>query len=302
MTTGLIFDIKKYALHDGPGIRTTVFFKGCPLRCLWCHNPEGQSPFQELYIRSERCLETCHLCLEQCPQAAVMKTGQIVHVDRRKCRVCGTCASICPSEAMVLVGKRVTAEEVLEDVFRDEPFFRQSGGGVTFSGGEPLLQASFLNDLLEGCRRLGLSTALDTSVYAPWPMLDAVRKNVDLILYDLKVMENERHKILTGVPNLVIRENLRRLVECRSRIVVRLPLVAGLNDGADQIRAAAEWLSGMGGIERVDLLSYHALGTDKSRRLDRPGCPGDFAPPSRQDLERIRNMILDFGLAVGLGG
>jgi len=302
MMTGIIFDIKRYALHDGPGIRTTVFIKGCPLRCVWCHNPEGQSPFQELLVRPDRCLEECDLCLEECPETAVSKVQNIVRIDRRKCRVCGTCAAGCPSEALAIVGRRVTVAEVAEDIFRDEPFFRQSGGGVTFSGGEPLMQVRFLSGVLDACRLRGIHTAVDTSGHVPWTSLDGIRQKVDLFLYDLKMMDDSRHRDLTGVSNAVILENLRRLVRYGSRVVARLPLLKGVNDGADHVEAAAEWLSALGGIERVDLLSYHALGRDKAVRLSRPGMPADFLPPTRRDLERIKKRIQAFGLEVRLGG
>ncbi|MBN2199474.1 MAG: glycyl-radical enzyme activating protein [Candidatus Aminicenantes bacterium] len=302
MITGVIFDIKRYALHDGPGIRTTVFLKGCPLRCVWCHNPEGQSPCQELLVRPERCLEECDLCLQTCPETAVSKTGNIIRVDRRKCRVCGTCAAGCPAEALAIVGRRVTVDEVIEDIERDDPFYRQSGGGATFSGGEPLMQADFLSGLLDACRSRGIHTAVDTSGYVPWPSLDGIREKVDLFLYDLKMMDDDRHREWTGVSNAVILENLKRLVRVGSRVVARLPLIKGINDGPDHVEAAAAWLSALGGIERVDLLSYHALGGDKAVRLSRPGPSDDFLPPSQRDLERIKKRIQTFGLDVRLGG
>ncbi|MBM3296467.1 MAG: glycyl-radical enzyme activating protein [Candidatus Aminicenantes bacterium] len=302
MKTGVVFDIKRYALHDGPGIRTTVFFKGCPLRCVWCHNPEGQSPFPELLVRPARCLEACHLCLETCPETAALKVQNVVRVDRRRCRVCGSCADSCPSEALALVGRRLSVEEAAEEIFRDEPFFRQSGGGVTFSGGEPLMQAEFLAELLRACRSRGVHTAVDTSGHVPWMSLESIREDVGLFLYDLKMMDDRRHRELTGVTNAVILENLVRLVRSGSRVVVRLPLLKGVNDGPDHVEAAAQRLSRLGGIERVDLLSYHALGRDKYGRLSRPEWAADFFPPTPGDLERIKKRIQAFGLEVRLGG
>jgi len=302
MVSGVVFDIKRYALHDGPGIRTTVFFKGCPLRCWWCHNPEGQSPFPELMVKPGRCLSDCHLCLEHCPQAAISKSGHLLRVDRGKCRVCGTCAEACPAEAVLLAGRRLTTEQAASEIFKDEVFHRQSGGGVTFSGGEPLMQASFLEELLEECRRRDIPAALDTSGHVPWPALESVRAKVHLFLYDLKMMDEEKHRELTGVTNLIILENLKRLVRGGSRVVVRLPLVKNLNDGGDHVEAAAEFLRALGGVERVDLLSYHALGRSKYERLDRPRPAPEFAAPSPQEMERIKARIRAYGLEVRTGG
>jgi pyruvate formate lyase activating enzyme len=302
MISGVFFDIKRYALHDGPGIRTTVFFKGCPLRCLWCHNPEGQAPFQELMVKPSRCLSDCHLCLERCPEAAVSKSGHILRLDRRKCRTCGACAEACPAEAMLLVGRQLTTAQAADEIFKDETFHRQSGGGVTFSGGEPLMQASFLEALLEDCRRRDIHATVDTSGHVPWPALDSVRPKVQLFLYDLKMMDEKRHKELTGVTNLIILENLKRLVQGGSRVIVRLPLIKNLNDGGDHIEAAAEFLRGLGGVERVDLLSYHALGRSKYERLDRLQPATEFRAPSPQELEQIKVRIQAYGLEVRTGG
>ncbi len=301
MVSGVLFDIKRYALHDGPGIRTTVFFKGCPLRCVWCHNPEGQSPFSELMVKPSRCLADCHLCLERCPQAAISKSGHLLRVDRRKCKTCGDCAEACPAEALLLAGRRLTAAQAAVEIFKDEAFYRQSGGGVTFSGGEPLMQASFLEELLEECRRRDISAALDTSGHVPWPTLESVRAKVDLFLYDLKMMDAEKHRELTGFTNLVILENLKRLVQGGSRVIVRLPLIKGLNDGRNHIEAAGDFLSGLKGVERVDLLSFHALGYSKYARLGRPHPRPEFEAPSTQDMERIKTRIQAFGLEVRTG-
>ena len=301
MVDGVLFDVKRYALHDGPGIRTTVFFKGCPLRCLWCHNPEGQSPFLELMVRPSRCLSDCHLCLERCPEAAISKSGHFLRLDRRKCQTCGDCAEACPAEALLLAGRKLTVPQAAAEIFKDEAFHRQSGGGVTFSGGEPLMQASFLEGLLEECRRRDIHSALDTSGHVPWPTLESVRSKVDLFLYDLKMMDVEKHRELTGVTNLVILENLKRLVQEGSRVIVRLPLVKGLNDGRDHIEAAGEYLRGLNGVERVDLLSYHALGRSKYERLDRPQPGPGFEAPSPRDMEGIKARIQAFGLEVRTG-
>jgi pyruvate formate lyase activating enzyme len=298
MMTGVLFDIKRYALHDGPGIRTTVFFKGCPLRCVWCHNPEGQAPFQELLVNPSRCLADCHLCLECCPEAAVSKSGHLLRLDRRKCSTCGACAEVCPTEAIILAGRQLTPAQAAAEIFRDEAFHRQSGGGVTFSGGEPLMQASFLEALLEDCRLRDIHTTVDTSGHVPWPALDSIRPKVQLFLYDLKMMDERRHQELTGVSNLIILENLKRLVQSGSRIIVRLPIIKNLNDGRDHIEPVAEFLRELGGVERVDLLSYHALGRSKYERLDRRQPASEFSAPSPREMEQIKVRIQAYGLEV----
>jgi pyruvate formate lyase activating enzyme len=208
LTTGIVFDIKKFSIHDGPGIRTTIFFKGCPLRCWWCHNPEGLTPEPELMIRANRCIR-CDACLDVCPHGAISRDGDKVFTDVAKCLRCGTCVAACYAEARQIVGQEMAAAQVMAEIERDVPFYDESGGGATFSGGEPLLQPDFLCELLSACRARGIHTAVDTCGFAPWEVLDSVRKYVDLFLYDLKLMDEARHRAFTGVSNALILSNLR---------------------------------------------------------------------------------------------
>ncbi len=208
---GIIFDIKKFAVHDGPGIRSTVFFKGCPLRCLWCHNPEGISAAAEVMVFTQRCLASCRICVRACPQKALARIGGRIVLKRDRCRACGLCAEACPAEALRLVGKKVGAGSVLTELAKDSPFYRNSNGGVTFSGGEPLQQPEFLHALLLAAKEQGWHTAVDTCGHAPFSAFAKIMPLVDLFLYDLKCIDPLWHRRLTGVSNALILENLSRL-------------------------------------------------------------------------------------------
>jgi pyruvate formate lyase activating enzyme len=215
--SGTIFDIKKYSINDGPGIRTTIFFSGCPLSCLWCHNPESQSLDPELLYRSRRCL-LCGECIKACPEGATSldKDSASIITDRQKCTRCQTCVTTCYSGAREFPGRQMTVREVMADIEREIPFYDESRGGATFSGGEPLMQPTFLSALLKACRAQEIHTVVDTSGFAHWKVFEQIRENVDLFLYDLKHMDNIRHRKVTGVPNDVILANLRRLNEAGS--------------------------------------------------------------------------------------
>ncbi len=290
MTQGVIFDIKKFSIHDGPGIRTTVFLKGCPLNCWWCHNPEGQSMAPELILRPERCIG-CGACLDVCEHGALSQDGGHIVTDRERCTVCGACVQICYAEARALVGRAVTVAEVMEAIERDTAFYDQSGGGVTVSGGEPLAQPEFLRDLLRACQAQGLHTTLDTCGFAPWEALDSVREHVDLFLYDLKLMDDARHQKFTGVSNRSTLENLRRLSGEVHRLILRVPIIPGINDDEENLRAIAAFAADLPHLERVDLLPYHRIGRDKYRRLGRPCLMPETDPPSEARMDEIARML-----------
>lgn len=300
-TRGLIFDIRKFSLHDGPGIRTTVFFKGCPLSCWWCHNPESQSPAQELMIWESRCVH-CGDCVRACPVKAIEPAGEGMITDRRLCTVCGTCVDTCAAEAREVVGRRVTAAEVMREIERDRPFFEESGGGVTFSGGEPLAQRAFLQHLLQACKAQDLHTAVDTSGYAPWPVFESIRADTDLFLYDLKMIDDERHRRYTGVSNGLILSNLQALSALGHRIIVRVPIIPGINDDPENIGMTAAFCASLPGLERVDLLPYHPSAQGKYERLALPyRLPGTLTPAPTQ-LEQIASIFDHCRLTVGIGG
>lgn len=301
MSSGFVFDINKFSLHDGPGIRTTVFLKGCSLHCWWCHNPESQHPYAELLLRPELCIR-CGACVTECPQGAIQRNGTGFITDRALCERCGTCIGACMADAREMVGREMTVEQVMDEVLRDVPFYDESGGGVTFSGGEPLLQGEFLLDLLRACKAHDLHTAVDTCGFASAATLDRMRLYVDLFLYDLKVMDDQRHREVTGASNKLILANLRRLSDHGHAIIVRVPVVPGINDDEDNLRQIGALLSGLPGIRRVDLLAYHKLGMDKYERQGRTNPMPETEPPSEEHMATLKHLLESYGLEVRIGG
>lgn len=303
---GLVFDIRKFSLHDGPGIRTTVFFKGCPLSCWWCHNPESQSPALELMVWESRCIR-CGTCVSFCALEAAgldadAKTGMHPTVERDVCTVCGSCVAICAAEARELVGKRMTVDDVMSSIERDIVFFEESGGGVTFSGGEPLAQHTFLAGLLKACKALEIHTALDTSGYAPWKTIDNIRGDVDLFLYDIKLMDDTRHRAYTGVPNGLILHNLRALSEHGHQIVLRVPVIPGITDDSQNLGEIGMFAASLPNLERVDLLPYHPSAQGKYERLGKPYHLTDTISPSDEQMAEIVHLLEQYNLPVKIGG
>jgi len=294
--TGTVFDIKKYAIHDGPGIRTTVFFQGCPLSCWWCHNPESQTRQPVLMYRANRCV-LCATCVETCPQS-VISINEIAITDRTKCDVCGECAEACYHGAREVSGKDMTLREVLAEIERDVPFYDQSGGGVTFSGGEPLNQRKFLAELLRECKKREIQTVVDTSGYAAWEVINGIRDDVDLFLYDLKLMDDDRHKKFTGVSNELILNNLQRLAESGERIEIRIPLIPGVNDDAENLEQSAAFIAELSNITGVELMGYHDIAEAKYEALGMVYPLPDTVPPTAEALQEAASYFENQGLNV----
>jgi pyruvate formate lyase activating enzyme len=298
--TGLIARIDRSAVHDGPGIRTLVFFKGCPLRCHWCHSPETQSPRAEVVLHRDRCLN-CGACGATCEHDAILVGPQFRGVNRTRCRLCGKCTVVCPTGAREVVGRTVTVQALVHEIERDTIFHDHSRGGVTISGGEPLNQPKFLEAVLKACRERRIHTAVETCGYAPPRTLLAVAKWTDLFLYDLKVMSDVRHRAATGQSNRRILENLRLLCGRHKNVRVRMPLVAGVNDDRPNIRAMGAFLSELP-VSHIDVLPYHAEGIAKYARLDRPSPLNETAIPSADTVAMTVETLSRCGLDVHVGG
>jgi pyruvate formate lyase activating enzyme len=299
MRTGLVFDIQRYSTRDGPGIRTTVFLKGCPASCLWCHNPESQSPRPQVIVLERRCI-ACGCCLSACPNGLLVTPGARPF-DDELCELCGTCVEACPTEARHIAGGEMSVDEVVAEVLRDQIFFDESGGGVTFSGGEPLGQAAFLKEALAALRGRGVRTAVDTSGCASRGHLLEIAPLVDLFLYDLKVMDPVRHFELTGVPNDAILENLTALGAVHENIRVRIPVIPGLNDDPANVEATAAFAASVPGVRQVDLLPYHRTGVHKFQRIGRAYPLAGLEPPTRDHLESLAESLRAHGLQVTIG-
>ena len=294
---GIIFDIRKYSIHDGPGIRTTVFFKGCPLHCDWCHNPESRSFQPELIYRSNRCI-LCESCLQVCPNGAITRQGDLILTDRGRCKTSGECVLACEAEARQLVGRTMNVDQVMAEVEADRAFYDQSGGGVTFSGGEPLAQRQFLYALLVACKERNLHTTLDTSGYASWMVMDKIRPFVDLFLYDLKLMDDIRHRRYTGVSNRKILTNLNRLSELGHQITIRIPIIPGINDDVANLRQTGSFLASLPVRHPVELLTYHQSGLAKYVSLGLDYRLPGILPPDSHRMEVLAGILQDSGLQV----
>ena len=297
LTHGLVFDIRRYSIHDGPGIRTAVFFKGCALDCWWCHNPESRSPDPELIYRENLCIR-CGACLAACTRGALAESGDTVTLDRDKCDLCGACVDACYADARAQVGREMTAAEVMAEVVRDAAFYEESGGGVTFTGGEPLQQHAFLGALLRASREREIHTAVDTCGFAAWDVFERIRADVDLFLYDLKLMDDARHRQYTGVPNGPILHNLQALSARGQRLAVRVPVIPGVNDDEENLRALGAFLAGLPHLDSLALLPYHQAGVDKYTRLGRPYRLPDLRPPSAERMAEIATLLDVYGLPI----
>ena len=299
--TGRIFNIQRFSLHDGPGIRTTVFLKGCTLRCRWCHNPESLSPEKELVFVAEKCIG-CGACFEACPTGALRLDEGKRRYDQALCRLCGRCAEACFAEALDLEGRDVAVEEVVAEVLRDRVFYETSGGGVTLSGGEPLEQADFAAELLARCQAEGIHTCLDTAANVPWDAFEKTLPHTSLVLLDLKLMDSERHREACGAGNELILENARRLGAGPVPLVVRVPIIPGQTDDEANLAAVADFVGGLERLERVELLPYHRFAEAKYRRLGLGYALEGTQPPSRQQLAALARLFSRRGIPVSHGG
>jgi len=290
--TGVTFNVQRFSTEDGPGIRTTVFFKGCPLRCAWCHNPEGLSPRPELMWYDVRCIGARD-CLSACPVDALELTSQGMRIDRAKCTACGDCAEACPAGALEVIGREWRPEELLAEVQKDTVFYETSGGGVTLSGGEPMAQADFVLAFGRLCREAELHLALDTCGAAAWEQYQQMLPLVDLALFDLKIFDPERHRINTGVDNGRILDNARRIAAAGTPMWIRTPIIPGYTADAANIAALGAFIAAeLPTVQRWDLLAYTNLGQPKYHRLDRPYALENVPLLSRAEMETLHAIAL----------
>lgn len=297
-----IFDIKHYAINDGPGIRLTIFFKGCPLFCLWCHNPESISPKQQKMFTASKCIG-CGECVKACPVQAIEMTAEGIVTDPDKCTLCGLCAEVCPTKAIEMSGRHYSIEELMTIIEKERPFFDQSGGGVTISGGEPMMYADFLLALLKECGRQGIHRTVDTSGYCDQKKLLEVAEHVDLFLFDLKLIDDTRHHKYTGVSNEKILSNLQALAAAGAEIAIRIPVIMGVNADTENMKATARFVAALPGDKRrVNLLPYHGIAANKHLKLGKEYQEGAMGEPPREVMERIIACFSAQGMEATEGG
>lgn len=292
-----VFDIQRLSWHDGPGIRSVVFLKGCNLRCFWCHNPESQAPGAELLYYAEYCIG-CGRCVSACAHECHSVGDDGEHrLDRTNCARCGACVEACYADALRMSGRTMTVDAVAEEVLKDREYYRSSNGGVTLSGGEPLLQAESCRALLDRLREAepGIGTAVDTAGHVPWTAFEAILSATDYVLFDIKTMNADRHLAATGVTNRFILSNLRRLKDRDVRLIVRIPIVPGFNDDVGDMRAVAGELGDYPNLEKIELLPFHSIGETKYRVLGRPYQAHLVVAPGPDLLERLKAVVRSNG-------
>jgi pyruvate formate lyase activating enzyme len=300
---GVVFNIQHYSVHDGPGIRTTVFLKGCPLNCWWCQNPEARRLRPELFFNARNCTG-CGDCVTACPTGAISLQDGLSHTDRSKCDAFGRCVEACPNEARSMAGRKVTAGEVFDEAAADAIFYADSGGGITLSGGDPLAQPEFSGALLNLARAEGIHTVVDTCGHAAWPVARSVLQLADLVLYDLKHMDPVAHEQAIGVSNGLILDNALRIRrELNVPVRIRVPVIPRFNASPENIAAVAQFVaSNLGDSIPVDLLPYHRLGIGKHELLETPSEGLAVAPPTSEHMELLRSLVASFGLQARIGG
>lgn len=299
--TGTIFAVKHYAIHDGPSIRTTVFFKGCPLSCIWCHNPEGLNETIEVVTSNEKCIR-CGACIEACPTQALALSPKGIERDASRCTVDTTCVRVCPTRAHETTGWITDVPSLMAELRKDIPFYEQSGGGVTFSGGEPLQQADFLLELLKACGTEKIHRAVDACGQVPTETLLQIAEHTDLFLFDIKHMDSDIHQRVTGEPNEQILLNLQALAERGNALRIRFPLIPGINTDETNVRATGDFIATLPGVSEIDLLPFQSAAKSKYTRLGIENPGAELEAPGPEEKYRIASILKEYGLTAHFGG
>jgi pyruvate formate lyase activating enzyme len=299
--TRSVLNIQRMTVHNGPGMRTLIIFKGCPLRCLWCSTPESQQSGPEIAVYPGQCIH-CNKCLSVCPQNAIDFNNDSVNIDRTKCNNCGKCVDVCNAEALRLMGQSMTIDKLIEEVKKDSVMYRHSGGGVTISGGEPLLDYEFNREFLPALKNEGINIGVDTSGYVPWSHIEPLLSYIDFFLWDIKIMDQLAHKKLTGVSNELILSNARRISEKNGALFIRIPLIPGYNDSEANIKATCIFSRSLDSVVQLDLLPLHHLGKSRYECLNRPYLIADLPLIQDDALNNLKRMVESFGLKCTIGG
>ena len=301
MKKGLITDIQRFSLNDGPGIRTTVFFKGCNMRCSWCHNPETISHKKEIMFYNNKCIG-CGACFNACAYGVHSVVDGEHIIDRSKCVLCGKCVSNCYAEALVFSAKELTSDEIMHEILQDKVYYDESNGGVTLSGGEVTCQKELALEIIEKCKENGIKTAIETNLLLPFEQIKELLSAVDLVMLDVKIFDDGEHKKHTGVSNKQILENLKKLDELGTSFIVRTPLIPEITDRQENLETIADFLSGLKNILYYELLNFNPLGASKYKSLSRENAFEDAKPMSKEKLDNIAQSLNRFGVKVKVGG
>jgi len=299
--TGYIFNIQRYSIHDGPGIRSVVFLKGCPLNCLWCSNPESQEYSPRILHDNGKCMK-CNACVSNCSKGAIKLKNNIRWIDVKKCNLCGNCLEVCFSNALELIGQEMSVEDVMCEVRKDRDFYFESGGGVTLSGGEPSFQHKFAAEILEQCNKEDIDTALETCGYANWVVLKKLVERVNLVLYDIKHMDPQKHKSFVGKENKIILENAKKIAALGKKMIIRVPIIPTYNDSVRHIQELVEFVISLNTVKEIHLLPYHALGKGKYISLGLEYALEDIKSPAQEEMKRLKEICTNGGLIAHIGG